>query len=152
MDGENVFKDKRGAAVTQKFLFGGKYIYGMKFLVTGGSGFIGSNIVWRLLSEGNEVTVLDDMSLGRAENLPTDAGSRLRVIKGDVRDMALLDESFRGAEGVFYDAARSSSPMFSPDPREGVDVNVMGFLNAMECARKHEVPVVYASTSPLQLH
>ncbi|MEJ5292157.1 MAG: NAD-dependent epimerase/dehydratase family protein [Candidatus Methanosuratincola sp.] len=121
----------------------------MKFLVTGGSGFIGSNIVWRLLSEGNEVTVLDDMSLGRLENLPTDAGSRLRVIKGDVRDRALLDESFRGVDGVFYDAARSSSPMFSPDPREGVDVNVMGFLNAMECARKHEVPVVYASTSSL---
>ncbi len=119
----------------------------MRFLVTGGAGFIGSNIVWRLVDEGDEVEVFDDMSLGKAMNLPKSAG--LKVAKGDVRDGALLEGAFSRVDGVFFDAARSSSPMFIPDPRDGVEVNVMGFLNALEAARRRDVPIVYASTSSL---
>jgi len=119
----------------------------MRFLVTGGAGFIGSNIVWRLIGRGDEVEVIDDTSLGKPNNLPE--SGRLSFIKGDVRDKALLEGAFSRVEGVFFDAARSSSPMFYPDPREGVEVNVMGFMNALESARKHDVPIVYASTSSL---
>ncbi|MDH7555936.1 MAG: NAD-dependent epimerase/dehydratase family protein [Candidatus Methanosuratincola sp.] len=119
----------------------------MRFLVTGGAGFIGSNIVWRLVGEGHEVEVIDDTSLGNLKNLPE--SGRLRITKGDVRDRALLEEAFSRAEGVFFDAARSSSPMFYPDPRDGVEVNVMGFINALEAARKRDMPIVYASTSSL---
>ncbi|MDI9643828.1 MAG: NAD-dependent epimerase/dehydratase family protein [Candidatus Verstraetearchaeota archaeon] len=117
----------------------------MKFLVTGGAGFIGSNIVWRLVSEGHEVSVLDDMSLGRSENLP----KGVRIVQGDVRDRILFEDASKGVDVVFYEAARSSSPMFSPDPRNGVEVNVMGFLNALEAARKFGFAIVYASTSSL---
>lgn len=119
----------------------------MRFLVTGGAGFIGSNIVWRLVGEGHEVEIIDDTSLGNLKNLPE--SGRLRITKGDVRDRALLEEAFSRAEGVFFDAARSSSPMFYPDPRDGVEVNVMGFINALEAARKRDMPIVYASTSSL---
>lgn len=115
--------------------------------MTGGAGFIGSNIVWRLVSEGHEVTVLDDMSLGNQKNLPSD--SPVRLVCGDVRDRGTMESAFDGIDGVFYDAARSSSPMFVPDPREGVEVNLMGFMNALEAARKLDVPIVYASTSSL---
>lgn len=119
----------------------------MKYLVTGGAGFIGSNIVWRLVGNGNEVEVIDEMSLGNPKNLPQ--SGRLKIIKGDVRDRVLLEDAFGRADGVFFDAARSSSPMFTPDPRDGVEVNVMGFMNALEAARKRDVPIVYASTSSL---
>ncbi len=119
----------------------------MRFLVAGGAGFIGSNIVWRLVGDGFEVEVIDDMSLGSPKNLPE--GGRLKITEGDVRDRDLLEEAIGRSDGVFFDAARSSSPMFTPDPSEGVEVNVMGFMNALEAARKRDVPLVYASTSSL---
>jgi len=118
----------------------------MRYLVTGGAGFIGSNIVKRLLRDGHEVVVIDDMSLGREENIPSGA----EVFKGDVRERELIERATsRGIDGIFHDAAKSSAPMFYPDPREGVDVNVRGFLNIMEVAREQDIPVVYASTSSL---
>lgn len=116
----------------------------MRFLVTGGAGFIGSNIVRRLLADGNEVVVIDDLSLGNEGNIPG-----VKVLKGDVRYAWLVEEACKGIDGAFHDAARSSAPMFSPDPREGVDVNLRGFMNVAEAARRHNFPVVYASTSSL---
>ncbi len=88
----------------------------MRFLVTGGAGFIGSNIVKRLLRDGHDVIVIDDFSLGREENIPSGA----EVFKGDVRDRELIERATgRGIDGIFHEAARSSAPMFYPDPREG---------------------------------
>lgn len=116
----------------------------MRFLVTGGAGFIGSNIVRRLIADGNEVVVIDDLSLGNEGNIPG-----VKVLKGDVRYAWLVEEACKGVDGVFHDAARSSAPMFSPDPREGVDINLRGFMNVVEAARRHNFPVVYASTSSL---
>ncbi|HPC27676.1 MAG TPA: NAD-dependent epimerase/dehydratase family protein, partial [Candidatus Methanomethylicus sp.] len=116
----------------------------MRFLVTGGAGFIGSNIVRRLLADGDEVVVIDDLTLGNVNNVPG-----VKVLRGDVRDARIVDEACIGIDGIFHDAARSSAPMFSPDPREGVDVNLRGFMNVAEAARRLSVPVVYASTSSL---
>ncbi len=116
----------------------------MRFLVTGGAGFIGSNIVRRLLADGDEVVVIDDLTLGNVNNVPG-----VKVIRGDVRDAQLVEGACKGIDGAFHDAARSSAPMFSPDPREGVDVNIRGFMNIADAARRHGFPVVYASTSSL---
>jgi UDP-glucose 4-epimerase len=116
----------------------------MKFLVTGGAGFVGSNIVLRLIEDGYEVVALDDLSLGR---LPEDR--KVAFVRGDVRDKEKLDSICKDVDSVFHDAAWSSSPMFSPDPREGVDINILGFMNIAEAARKYDFPVVYASTSSL---
>jgi len=67
-----------------------------------------------------------------------------------VRERELIERATsRGIDGIFHDAARSSALMFYLDPREGVDVNVKGFLNIMEVARVRDIPVVYASTSSL---
>jgi UDP-glucose 4-epimerase len=121
----------------------------MRFLVTGGAGFIGCNIARRLVKEGHEVAVLDDMSIGREGNLKGLPASKVRVIKGDVRDADIVKELTKGVDGVFHEAARSSAPMFSPDPREGFEVNLNGFMNVMDAARKNDFPVVYASTSSL---
>lgn len=116
----------------------------MKYLVTGGAGFIGSSIVRRIISEKGDVVVLDDLSLGSVSNIPG-----VELVRGDVRDPSLVERAAQGVEGIFHEAARSSSPMFYPDPREGVDVNLRGFMNVMEVARRLDIPIVYASTSSL---
>lgn len=121
----------------------------MRFLVTGGAGFIGSNIVRRLVSDGNEAVVLDNTSLGNIDNLRGLPEGRLKVSIGDVRDWSSLEGLAKDVDGIFFDAAKSSAPMFHPDPREGVDVNLKGFLNAVEAARRYDLPLVYASTSSL---
>jgi UDP-glucose 4-epimerase len=121
----------------------------MFFIVIGGAGFIGCNIVRRLLKNGHQVTILDDMSLGKRKNLEGLPREKIKVVKGDVRDARIVGDLIKGIDGIFHDAARSSSPMFFPDPREGIEVNVNGFLNVIESARKNDIPIVYASTSSL---
>lgn len=121
----------------------------MNYVVTGGAGFIGCNIVRRLLQNGQQVTILDDMSLGKRENLEGLPREKMRVVEGDVRDARIIKDLTKGIDGIFHDAARSSSPMFSPDPREGIEVNLNGFLNVIEAARRNDIPLVYASTSSL---
>jgi len=116
----------------------------MKFLVTGGMGFIGFNIAKRLINDGHEVIVLDNMSLGKEAEL-----HGAKTVRGDVRNKELIDSLCKDLNGVFHDAAYSSSPMFFPDPREGIDVNLKGFLNVVDAACCHDFPVVYATTSSL---
>jgi UDP-glucose 4-epimerase len=116
----------------------------MKFLVTGGAGFIGGNIVSRLLEDENEVVMLDDLSLGRKVE-----HSKAVLSVGDTLDKSMVDALCEGVDGVFHDAAKSSTPMFSPDPRNGIEVNLMGFINIAEAARRNDFPVVYSTTSSL---
>ena len=84
------------------------------------------------------------MSLGKKPVL-----SNMAWVKGDVTKKEVVDNICKGLDGVFHDAARSSSPMFSPDPRESIDINLKGFLNVVEAARRYDFPVVYATTSSL---
>jgi UDP-glucose 4-epimerase len=121
----------------------------MQFLVTGGAGFIGCNIVRRLVAEGHEIAVLDNLSLGKQENLKGIPDGKIRLVNGDVRDAYVVEDLVSGISGAFHMAARSSAPMFSQDPREGIEVNLKGFLNVMDAARRNDFPVVYASTSSL---
>ena len=109
----------------------------MRALVTGGAGFVGSNLIDALLARGDEVTVLDDLSTGRRENLSSalEAGAELRV--GDVTDAEAVSAAFDAArpEAVFHLAAQIDVRVSVSDPAFDSRVNVGGTLNALEAAR-----------------
>ena|SRR3989344_6720239 len=119
----------------------------MKIVVTGGAGFVGSNLAIRLVSLGHDVVVLDDYSLGKARNLEPVAKD-ITMVHGDIRDAPTVINACAGADIIFNEAAASSSPMFMKDLNHAVSVNVNGFINILNAAREHNVKrVVYASSS-----
>jgi nucleoside-diphosphate-sugar epimerase len=116
------------------------------YLVTGGAGFIGSNIVEALVRRGDRVRVLDDLSTGRRENLAAFPG--VELIEGDLRDTATVRRSVRDVEGVFHEAALRSVPRSVDDPLSSNEVNVTGTLGLLLACRELGVRrVVYASSS-----
>jgi len=122
-------------------------ITGNTFLVTGGSGFIGSHVVDRLLAEGaGSVTVFDNRV--REDNLADALGSgRVRTIEGDVSDQQALRDAAEGAAGVFHMAVLPLGPC-SEEPRRCLEVNVTGTFNVFEAAREAGVrKIVYSSAS-----
>ena len=119
----------------------------MKFLVTGGAGFIGSNLVEALLERGHTVRVLDNFSTGKRENL-----NRFRhdieLVEGDIRSYHLVQQAVEGVEVVLHQAALPSVPRSIYDPITTNEVNVTGTLNVLEASRLSCVRrVVYASSS-----
>jgi nucleoside-diphosphate-sugar epimerase len=119
----------------------------MRYLVTGGAGFIGSNIVDELLRRGHDVTVLDDFSSGKEENLTT-AVKKIRLVRGDICDLEAAREACEGADYVLHLAARTSVPRSVKDPIETNRVNIDGTLNVLVAARDAKVRrVVYAASS-----
>jgi UDP-glucose 4-epimerase len=122
-------------------------IGGRRFLVTGGSGFIGSHVVDRLVvEEAAEVVVFD--ARPRTENLSEAMKSgRVRLVEGDVGDPAALADAAAGADGVFHMAVLPLGPC-SEEPRRCVDVNVVGTFNVLDAARQAGVQkVVFSSAS-----
>jgi UDP-glucose 4-epimerase len=122
------------------------------FVVTGGAGFIGSHVVERLLKDHPRATVrvLDNFSSGTMSNLPFagSAGKRLDVVRGDIRDLAAVENAVRGAEVVFHQAAMRSVPRSVADPLGANDNNVGGTLHVLEAAKRAGVRrVVLASSS-----
>ena len=120
----------------------------MKCLVTGGAGFIGSNLAEALLAEGNEVVVLDDFSMGKMQNI-TGIKKKITLIKGDIRDEKTVFRAANGCGVIFNEAAASSSPMFMKELRKSVAINTDGFINILHAAMKNGSKVVYASTSSI---
>lgn len=120
----------------------------MKALVTGGAGFIGSNLVHELEGQGHDVVVLDDFFLGSRDNL-AGVEEDVEIVEGDVRDRETVQACCEGVDVVFHQAARSSAPMHTEDAMEGADVNICGFLNVMTEAQERGFRVVYASTSSM---
>jgi UDP-N-acetylglucosamine/UDP-N-acetyl-alpha-D-glucosaminouronate 4-epimerase len=121
----------------------------MRYLVTGGAGFIGSNTVDELVRRGHSVTVLDDLSGGKEQNL---AGVRDKIdfIRGTITDRATLEKACRAAEYVLHLAARTSVPRSVKQPLETNEVNVDGTLNVLVAARDAGVRrVVFASSSSI---
>ncbi len=119
----------------------------MKVLVTGGAGFIGSNLVEQLVKEGHSVRVLDNFSLGKMENLST-VKTKVEVIKGDIRDFDTVKKATKGIDVIFNQAAASASPMFRDDLRNSVAANVDAFVNLLNACRLQDVKkLIYASTS-----
>ena len=106
----------------------------MKALVTGGGGFIGSNLVALLLGEGHEVAVLDDFSSGYRENLAPHP--QVRLVEGDVRDAAAVERACDGAEVVFHLAASVGNTRSIEHPVDDSEINVIGTLRVLEAARR----------------
>ncbi|MFL6277242.1 MAG: NAD-dependent epimerase/dehydratase family protein [Blastocatellia bacterium] len=119
---------------------------GQRIVVTGGAGFVGSNIVRRLLREGARVVVLDDFYTGTLENLPGDAAD-MEIVRGTVTDYELVRDVVQGAAIVFHEAARNII-VSTRNPREDYEVNIGGTLNVLLAARETNVPrTVYASSA-----
>jgi UDP-glucose 4-epimerase len=111
----------------------------MRYLVTGGAGFIGSHIVRKLLEQGNSVRVLDNFSTGKRENLEGLAqqfsGDRFEVLEGDLRDASRVDEAVREVEVIFHEAAFVSVPQSMQEPQTCFDVNITGTSRLFDAAR-----------------
>jgi UDP-glucose 4-epimerase len=117
------------------------------YLVTGGAGFIGSNIVDKLLERGETVRVLDDFSTGKEENVQHFTDD-VELIRGDVRDRDTVDRAVGGVDYVLHQAALASVPRSIDNPVLSNEVNVGGTLNLLEAAQRHSVRrFVYASSS-----
>jgi nucleoside-diphosphate-sugar epimerase len=119
----------------------------MWYLVTGGAGFIGSNIVDELIRRGHEVTVLDDLSAGKESNL-ADVRGKIDLHIGSITDLATVQSACHGAECVIHLAARTSVPRSVQNPVETNHVNIDGTLNVLVAARDAKVRrCVYAASS-----
>lgn len=128
----------------------------MRCLVTGGAGFIGSNLVEALLGRGDDVVVFDNFATGRRENLAEAplwakaGGGSYTLVEADIRDRAAVDAAMKGVEVVFHQAALPSVARSVADPLLSHDVNVNGILNLLLSAREHKVRrFVSASSSSL---
>jgi len=117
----------------------------MKTLVTGGAGFIGSNISAALLREGAEVTILDDLSSGHAINLK--AMPEAHFIKGDIRDPEVVSRAVSGCEVIFHHAASVGNKRSIDHPDEDTAINVNGTLTVLEAARAAGVRKIVAASS-----
>lgn len=116
----------------------------MRYLITGGAGFIGSNIARAGVERGHHITVLDNLSTGYRENLD---GLGVRLVEGDVRDADLLMEMTAGMDGVFHLAASVGNLKSIKFPLLDMEINYGGTLNLLEAMRHNNVPVlVYSST------
>jgi len=119
----------------------------LKFLVTGGAGFIGSNIVEELLKQGHTVRVLDNFSTGKRENLK-EFHSDIELFEGDIRSYHIVRQAVSGIEVILHQAALPSVPRSINDPITTNEVNVMGTLNILDAAKDAGVKrIVYASSS-----
>ena len=121
----------------------------MKICVTGGAGFIGSNLVDALLGKGYQVVVLDNFSTGKQENLVQCAGNpAFELIEGDIRDFDTCKKAVADCDYVFHEAALGSVPRSVANPQASFEVNVQGFCNMIEAARLAGVKrFIYASSS-----
>lgn len=117
----------------------------MRILVTGGAGFIGSHIADALIADGHAVTVLDDLSTGREENVPKKA----TFIQADIRDAAAVEKVFSDHEPdvVCHQAAQTSVSVSTREPARDAEINVLGSIHLLEAARRHGITrFVFAST------
>ena len=120
-----------------------------QYLVTGGAGFIGSNIVSELLRRGERVRVLDNFSTGKRDNL-WPFGEKIELVEGDVRSYHLVREAVDGVDFILHQAALPSVPRSVKDPITSNEVNVTGTINVLDAAKECGVKrVVFASSSSI---
>jgi len=120
-----------------------------KILVTGGAGFIGSNLVDELLQLGNEVTVVDDLSNGTLGNVrEAEKSPSFKFVQGKIQDSILMNKVMDDIEIIFHEAAIGSVPKSVEDPIKTHDTNVNGTINLLNIARKKDIErFVFASSS-----
>ena len=123
----------------------------MKVLITGGAGFIGSNLTKRLVEDGHSVVVID--SLLRGNKLEKDTFSKITFIQGDVRDYELVLNASKGCDLIFHLAAVLGVDIVADNPVETMDVEVIGTRNVVNAAEANNIKkIMYASTSGIYGH
>ncbi|HFE63094.1 MAG TPA: SDR family oxidoreductase [Caldithrix sp.] len=121
----------------------------MKYLVTGGAGFIGSNIVYELLKRGHTVRVLDNFATGRRENIAP-VLDQIELLEGDLRSYHIVRDAVDGIDFILHQGALPSVPRSIKDPITSNQVNVSGTLNILDAAQDAGVKrVVFASSSSI---
>ena len=125
------------------------FVTNRKILVTGGAGFIGSNLIESLLKEGNSVTCLDNFVTGKRANIAEFLGNPdFNLIDGDIRDLETCRKAVSGVDLVFHEAALGSVPRSVSDPVTTTDVNIGGFVKIIFASKEAGVKrFVYASSS-----
>jgi UDP-N-acetylglucosamine 4-epimerase len=120
-----------------------------RVLVTGGAGFIGSNLVESLLAAGNKVTCLDNFSTGKRENLRSfEKNPDFTLIEGDIRNQSDCEKALKDIDIVFHEAALGSVPRSIKDPVTSTDVNIGGFVKMIFAAKEARVKrFIYAASS-----
>ncbi len=120
-----------------------------RILVTGGAGFIGSHLTDRLLNEGFEVTVFDNLDTGRLDNIAHHQGRKdFNFIKGDIRDFNLVKKTMKNIDVVFHEAALASVVLSVKNPLLTNDINVTGTLNLLKASSDlHVKRFIYASSA-----
>lgn len=122
----------------------------MKYLITGGSGFIGSHLVDLLVSQGHQVRVLDDFSTGKPGNLAHFLDdSRVQVVNGSVTSYSEVSEAAVGLDGIFHLAAAVGVFNIVRAPRKSIMTNIQGTETVLEVALKNRVPILIASSSEI---
>ncbi|MFB0527096.1 MAG: SDR family oxidoreductase [bacterium] len=117
------------------------------YLVTGGAGFIGSNISQELVKRGEKVRILDDFSTGKRQNI-IEFKDSIELIEGDLRDLEIVNRAMKGVDFVLHQGALPSVERSIKDPLTTTKVNILGTLNVLLAAREMKVRrVVYASSS-----
>jgi UDP-glucose 4-epimerase len=115
-------------------------------VVTGGAGFIGSNLCRTLLEQGAKVTVVDNLYSGKMEFIEDLLDKGLKFVKADIRDPEALEKATKNSEVIFHLAAQTSVPFSMENPQEDCEINVIGTLNVLEAARKADARVVFSSS------
>ena len=118
----------------------------MKYIVTGGAGFIGSNIVKKLVTRGDNVTVIDNLNTGKKENLIS-VKDKIVFFNDSILNLDLLEKQTQNIDGIFHQAALASVQDSFSKPEEYQSVNVNGTENILKLAKKNNFKVVYASSS-----
>jgi nucleoside-diphosphate-sugar epimerase len=118
----------------------------LKYIVTGGAGFIGSNIVKKLVARGDNVTVIDNLNTGKEENLIS-VKDKIVFFNDSILNLDLLEKQTQNIDGIFHQAALASVQDSFSKPEEYQSVNVNGTENILKLAKKNNFKVVYASSS-----
>jgi len=123
----------------------------MKFVVTGGAGFVGSHLVKLLVNEGHKITVIDNLHKGKMENLSS-VINEIRFEKMDIRDFHSIEKILKNIDGVFHQAALTVVQDSFERKKEYCDVNVLGTENIFKLAKENKFKIVYASSSSVYGH
>jgi len=120
----------------------------MKALVTGGAGFIGSHLAQRLVADGNEVIVVDNLSTGSLKNITALVGKPgFEFVKGDIRDSAVIESAVRKCDRIFHLAAAVGVQLIADSPVHTIETNIAGTQVVLEAANKFKCPTFIASSS-----